>query len=234
MMNWKTELQQGFAPPSPTKKHAFLRQFSPPSISFGEVLRSQFGYIQKWVWLLSFGIYAAAALMMYAEFPNLLQVLSACTPLSALTIVAESSRSVRCGMAELELSTRFSLKTVVFARLILLGIFHLVLFLLLSLGLVSHISNPLAAIVYTSAPFLLTAFLGLSITRKYHSHEALYGCIGITFAISLLMLLSHRLLSVLYEAQHLVWWLLAVVALTMATGKLFCNILFETEELAWN
>ncbi len=234
MTNWKNELQQGFDPPAPKRKHAFLRQFSGLSMRFTHVLYSQFGYIQKWVWILSAVVYTTAILMMYTRSPYLLQMLSACTPLLALTIVAESSRSVRCGMAELELSTRFSLKTVVLARLILLGLFHLVLFLLLSLGLARHITNPLAATAYTSAPFLLTAFLGLSITRKYHSHEALYGCIGITFAVSLLTLLSHRLLSVLYEAQHLVWWLLGVTALTMATGKLFCIILFETEELAWN
>ena len=234
MMNWKTELQQGFAPPSPVKKQAFLRQFPTLSMSFWEVLRSQLGYIQKWVWILSFGIYVTAALMLYTESPHLLQTLSACTPLLALTIVAESNRSVRCGMAELELSTRFSLKTVVLARLIPLGCVHPILILLLAMSLGRSLHSPLAAIIYTSAPFLLTAFWGLTITRKYRSHEALYACVGIAFAVSLLTLISHELCSVLYEARHLIWWVLAVTALTIGTGKLFRTILFETEELAWN
>jgi hypothetical protein len=234
MTNWKSELQQGFAPPTPTRKRAFLRQFSASNMSFTDVLYSQIGYIQKWVWILSAVIYTAAILLMYTRSPYLLQMLSACTPLLALTIVAESSRSMCCGMAELELSTRFSLKTVVLARLIPLGCVHPMLILLLAMGLGKSLHSPLAAIVYTSAPFLLTAFWGLTITRKYRSHEALYACVGIAFAVSLLTLLSHKMCSVLYEARHLIWWILAVTALTIGTVKLFRTILFETEELAWS
>ena len=124
MTDWKAELQQGFTPPPPAKKREFLRQFPSMPISLGDVLLSQLGYIQTWVWVLSGAIYAAAALMLLAKSPHLLQLLSACAPLLALTIVSESSRSVRFGMAELELSTRFSLKTVVLARLIPLGCIH--------------------------------------------------------------------------------------------------------------
>ena len=230
MTDWKAELQQGFTPPPPAKKREFLRQFPSMPISLGDVLLSQLGYIQTWVWVLSGVIYAAAALMLLAQSPYLLHMLSTCAPLLALTVVSESSRSVRFGMAELELSTRFSLKTVVLARLIPLGCIHPLGLLLLSFGFV----RPLAAILYSAAPFLLTAFLGLSITRKYRSHEAQYACGGFAFAISLLTLFSHRLFAVLYEAQYLIWWVLAVVILAAATGKLYKTILFETEELAWN
>ena len=230
MTNWKTELQQGFAPPAPAKKREFLRRFSVPSSRLSDVLWAQLGYIQTWVWVLSGVIYATTVLMMCTDFPYLLQILSACTPLLALTIVSESSRSSRCGMEELELSTRFSLKTVVMARLLPLGCVHPVGLLLLSLGF----GRPFAAILYSAAPFLLTAFLGLSITRKYRSHEAQYACGGFAFAISLLTLFSHKLFAVLYEARHLIWWVLAVVILAAATGKLYKTILFETEELAWN
>lgn len=230
MSNWKTELQQGFAPPSPAKKREFLRRFSAPAPRLSDVLWAQLGYIQTWVWILSGVIYAATVLMMFTDFPYLLQVLSACTPLLALTIVSESSRSSRYGMEELELSTRFSLKTVVLARLIPLGCVHPIGLLLLSLGF----GRPHAAILYTTAPFLLTAFLGLSVTRKYRSHEALYACGGIAFGISLLTMFSHQICSAIYQAQHLIWWIAAVAALTIATGALYGTILHETEELAWN
>lgn len=230
MTNWKAELHRGFAPPKPKRKRAFLRQFPVTSMGLMDVLYSQLGYIQKWVWVLSAVIYAAAVLMIFTDFPYLLQMLSACAPLLALTIITESSRSVRCGMAELELSTRFSLKTVVLARLIPLGCIHPLGLLLLSFGF----GRPLAAILYSIAPFLLTAFLGLSLTRRYRSHEAVYACGGIAFAISLLTLFSHRLFAALYEGRHLIWWIMAVGVLAAATGKLYKIILFETEELAWN
>ena len=230
MTNWKSELHRGFATPPPARKREFLRQFTPPQTSLADVLLSQLGYIRAWVWVVSGTIYAAAALMLLAQSPYLLHMLSACAPLLALTIVTESSRSVRCGMAELELSTRFSLKTVVLARLIPLGCIHPLGLLLLSFGF----GRPFAAILYSIAPFLLTAFLGLSITRKYRSHEAQYACGGIAFTISLLTLFSHHLFAALYEGRHLIWWLLAVAVLAAATGKLYKTILFETEELAWN
>lgn len=230
MTKWKSELHRSFAAPPPARKREFLRQFSVTSMSLMDVLYSQLGYIQKWVWVLSAVIYAAAVLMIFTDFPYLLHMLSTCAPLLALTVVTESSRSVRCGMAELELSTRFSLKTVVLARLIPLGCIHPLGLLLLSFGF----GRPLAAILYSIAPFLLTAFLGLSVTRRYRSHEAIYACGGIAFAISLLTLFSHHLFAALYEGRHLIWWLLAVAVLAAATGKLYKTILFETEELAWN
>jgi hypothetical protein len=195
-----------------------------------DVIFAQLGFIQKWVWVLSAVIYSAAVLMLLTDFPRLLQALSACAPLLALTIVAESSRSTRYGMAELEMSTRFSLKTVVLARLIPLGCVHPLVLLLLSFGC----RNPFAAILYSTVPFLLTAVLGLSVVRRYRSHEAAYACGGIAFSISLLTLFSHSLFTVLYEARHLIWWILAVVFLAAATGKLYKTILFETEEMAWN
>ena len=230
MTNWKAELHRGFAPPPPTGKREFLRQFTPPSMGQTDVIFAQLGFIQKWVWVLSAVIYSAAVLMLLTDFPRLLQALSACAPLLALTIVAESSRSTRYGMAELEMSTRFSLKTVVLARLIPLGCVHPLVLLLLSFGC----RNPFAAILYSTVPFLLTAFLGLSVVRRYRSHEAAYACGGIAFSISLLTLFSHSLFTVLYEARHLIWWILAVVFLAAATGKLYRTILFETEEMAWN
>ena len=230
MTDWKSELQQGFNPPPPAKKREFLRQFTPMHISLGDVLLSQLGYIQTWVWVLSGAIYAAAALMLLAKSSHLLQLLSACAPLLALTMVSESSRSVRFGMAELELSTRFSLKTVVLARLIPLGCIHPLVLLALSLGF----DKPFAAILYSTAPFLLTAFLGLSVTRRYRSREAVFACGGIAFGISLLTLFSHSFFAALYDGRHLIWWCLTVAALTVGTGKLYKTILFETEELAWN
>ena len=230
MTKWKSELHRGFATPPPARKREFLRQFTPPQTSLADVLLSQLGYIRAWVWVVSGTIYAAVALLLLAQSPYLLHMLSACAPLLALTVVTESSRSVRCGMAELELSTRFSLKTVVLARLIPLGCIHPLGLLLLSFGF----GRPFAAILYSIAPFLLTAFLGLSVTRRYRSHEAIYACGGIAFAISLLTLFSHHLFAALYEGRHLIWWLLAVAVLAAATGKLYKTILFETEELAWN
>ena len=230
MTNWKTELHHGFTPPPPTGKREFLRQFTPPRMRLADVVFAQLGYIQKWVLVLSAVIYSTAVLMLLTDFPRLLQVLSACAPLLALTIVAETSRSVRWGMAELELSTRFSLKTVVLARLIPLGCIHPLVRLLLSFGC----DNPFAATLYSTVPFLLTAFLGLSVTRRYRSHDAIYACGGIAFAICLLTLFSHNLFATLYEAQYLMWWTIAVAVLAAATGKLYKTILFETEELAWN
>ncbi len=59
---------------------------------------------------------------------NTVWIVSAFTPFLALLLIAESTKSAIYGMNELEMSARFSLKSVVLARLIILGVFNFGIF----------------------------------------------------------------------------------------------------------
>ena len=65
--------------------------------------------------------------------PNVLWITAALLPFVALLAVTEGTRSAVYGMEELELATRFSLKSVLLARLCLVGSLHAALLLCLTL-----------------------------------------------------------------------------------------------------
>ena len=139
-------------------ERAFFSPEASPGISFSEFLRIQAGYIRLRNWLFSLALFLGV-LLFSAETVRgaginsrqFLGALSACIPYLALTTMAEGSRSVRFGMDELEMHTRFSLHAVICARLFLTGAGNLLV---------------LTALI----PFLCTAW-GTGGCFRYPSHS---------------------------------------------------------------
>lgn len=235
MTNWKTELHRAFSPPTPSNKREFLRNTEIPQVSFLHILISQAGYMRKRVWIISAMVYFSALFAAQISFPYILPLISACTPLLALLLVSESGRSECYAMAELELSTRFSLRSVVLARLGLLGCLHFfLLVLLVVLGCGNSTYPPFSVGLYISVPFLLTSFLGLFISQKHRGQDGLYYCVGSTICISVFILASHISLTIIYEEQYLIWWAAGLMALCVGIRKQFTKIMNRTEERLWN
>lgn len=235
MNKWTNELKQAFDAPQPIRKADFLRQLDLSRMPMHEFLFSQIFYIRKWVWCASTTVFFISILG-FAFLPDtVLWLISGLTPLLALTIISESGRSELYKMTELELATRFSLRSVTFARLVLLGLMNLlILGVLLPIGLWNDTATPLAAILYIITPFLLTAFTGLYIVRKFRGQEAIYACIGITVGISIFLFLSHTIIPYIYQEQYLTTWIIIALSLLFGNGKQCIAIIKETEELTWN
>lgn len=235
MNNWKKELRHAFEAPPPQRKRAFLRQLEQPRMSGFTFLLTQTGYIRKWVWCVSVLVFLTAVIGAGVLSLDMLWGISALTPLLALTIVCESGRSECYEMAELELATRFSLRSVTMARLCILGAENLgLLCLLMPLGLWHSGVCSLAAGVYILTPFLLTAFLGLYIVRKVRGREAVYTCVGVTLLISVSVFFTHDNIPYLYQGTCLSWWIAGALALCIGIGMQYVTIIRRTEELAWN
>ena len=124
---WKQGLQQVYLPPAARKKQEFLKQFQQPELSSLRFLVTQGAYLRPWSWLVSVGILVIALLITQNNNPQEVWRVSALLPFAALATVTELSRSARYHMEELEMSARFSLKTLLMARLTLLGLGNLVL-----------------------------------------------------------------------------------------------------------
>lgn len=184
------DLKNLYPAPPPLERDRFLQSIPEPELSFGQFLWRQAGYIQKGNWFLAAGLLVLSALSSRCGNGTTLQILAACTPFLALMTAAEGSRSVRFGMEELELSSRFPLKIVVAARLGILGLGNL--FLLggvTPLVLLGEGSSLPGSAVSLLLPYLLTAFLNLWIVRTYQGSSGLYLCMGITVLVSGLCLL---------------------------------------------
>lgn len=208
----KELLCQGFEAPPPAGKEAFLRRVRFLPVSFPAFLRTQAVYIRKQVWALSAVLFLIALWGACILKKDVLWTMSAFMPLLALTLLTESGRSERYGMAELEQASRFSLKSVMLARFGILGLENLVL-VCLCLPFVFKTSG-LSLIqtgLYLTCPYLLTSFFGAGVLRRVRDRGADYMCVGIALSVSLGNHLLRQNSPVFYESGSLLWWLLAEI-----------------------
>ena len=181
----KRALAASFSPPPPQRKTVFLRTLPQPDLSLGTFLWNQIPYLRKRTWLLSCGVLLPAVWGGSCMNPNVLWITAALLPFVALLAVTEGTRSAVYGMEELELATRFSLKSVLLARLCLVGSLHAVLLLCLTLlcrgtGAASFGRT----VVYLLVPYLLTAYGGLWLSRRLRGREMVYGAAVLAVLVS--------------------------------------------------
>ena len=231
----KIALKKSFDIPLPTRKKEFFRSITKPSISNFEFVCLQTSYIHKWIWVLSVIIFAIA--LIGAEYleKNMLWCISSFMPLLALTIITESGRSEIYGMAEFELSARFALKSVVLARLGILGIANFILICsLIPLVIMNNETAILQTWLYLICPYLLTVFLGLWVVRKVHGKETIYLCTGIATGISLGNIILYQSFPLIFSENIFIWWIVTVVVLGIGVTNQCYQVIKQTEELAWN
>ena len=227
----KELLRQMFVTPEPKRKRAFLRKMPRQEAGLSSLLLSQVAYIRKWVWVVSFLLFGAAVVP--AEYLKLESIwaLSAVMPFGALLLMLEFARSATYGMTELEMASRFSLRTVLLARMSLLGIAQL-------LGIV-----PAAAVLgvqllkngaYVLVPYLLTAVLGLMAVRRLPGREGMFVCGSISVCVCALCPVSRLYLPGVYGAELFGWWIVATVVLAAVLMKEYGKTMNHLEEFAWN
>lgn len=232
---FRKELKDLFEPPEPLYKKEFLRQLEQPKISTFQFVCSQTGYIRKWIWAFSALVFAVSAAGVFFCSLDMLWGISAFTPLLALTVLSESGRSGNYGMEELEMATRFSLRSVILGRLGILGTGNgILLCLLLPIGIWNSMISPIRAGVYIVTPFLLTAFSGLWIVRKFKGREAVYFCMGIAACVSFSVFFSHMTFPQIYQGDYFAWWIAGGGLLFLGTAKQCCNMINRTEEFVWS
>ena len=124
---FQKKLAAYFTPPPPVGKAAFLARLPQPTLSLGQFVGGQARYIQKQTWLLSLVV------LVPVLWGTDLWITAALLPFLVPLAVSEGAKSTLYGMEELETASRFSRKSVLLARLCLIGTFHAVLLLALTL-----------------------------------------------------------------------------------------------------
>ncbi len=227
----KELLQNAFAVPAPEKKRVFLRKLPRQEVGIEQLVLSQAAYIRKWVWVVSLLLFVGMVGLADGINLDVIWMLSSVMPFAALLVIVELARSSAYGMAELEMSTRFSLRTILLARMVLLGAVQL-------FGLLLTI--PVAGMdiwqngVYLLVPYLLTAVLSLMVVRRLHGKEGLYACGSISVFVSVLCPMSGRFVPALYEEQNVVLWAAAAVLLVAGLVKEYRETMNRWEEILWN
>lgn len=233
----KQRIQKAFEAPTPNHqdKAKFIKTLPRPKISMLKFILIQATYIRKTTLLLSVLLLLPALSGVYHVNPNTLWMVSAFIPLLGLLAVLESTRSMMYGMEEFEISTRFSLKSVVLARMSVLGLLDFFVFCcLIPLCCISSKTSFLQTGLYLFVPYLLTANLCLWLTRRFPNKETIYVCMCVTLLISSANILLHFLMNYVYHTSYIGFWILLFILLTV---KMIHEIYYttkQTEELVWN
>lgn len=228
-------LQTAFEPPEPLHEKEFIRQFPQPSVSTVSFVLSQTGYIRPYVWAVSAAVFLIALSGAGLLEKDMLWVISSLIPFIALSFVTENARSDACGMTELEMAARFSLKELTLARMGILGACHF--FLLAALIPLSSVYSPATVFqtgLYLLAPYLLTAFTGLWAVRKVRGKEAVYVCMGIAISVSGLNMFAKTIFPFIYTAGYNLHWLLLLLITGISVIVELRKNLRLTEELTWS
>lgn len=203
----------------------------PVVMSHGEFLAVQLFYIEKWVWVLS------GMLMLFTVLAcsrNTGNYPFALTPLLAVGILAETGRSYRWKMAELEYAARFSLRSIVLARMFLVGLIDTAGLLIVTFAVRSYLTYSLIRVfLYMMVPYLLAAFLGSLYERKKRTDAGL-GSIVICLLSSAFFAAAPIFMSSLYEESLTIIWAAAFILLICCLAVSVREQMREMEEPVWN
>lgn len=225
----KRALAGAFPAPEPVRRRDFLRAMPPAPVGHLRLTLGQAGYIRPLTWAASVGIFALA-LALGRLFPaDAVWAAAALTPFAAMTAAAESGRSALHGMEELELASRFGLRSVALARMGAVGLAHLILLALLAAACGGSFFR---TGVYILTPYLAADLLGLAAVRRLRGREGLYAAAGAAALTAGLCVGLHSARA--YAPANFRWWLLALVMAAALTGREHLKTLHEKEELSWN
>jgi hypothetical protein len=228
---------KAFEPPSPKKKQEFLYNLNYPKTRWQDFMFSQFGSIRKKVWIVSallFGVVMLFGCFLPKEDIRLLWAVSSIIPYVAFMTTTEIARSAIFGMAELEMTMRYHLRSVVLARMGILGLGNLVLLLITTPVLVRYVDLGYLQIgVFLLVPYLLTSFLSFLFVNRYRSGDVSYYCAGAAVFVSGLELTLSSIWTATLQQQYFWQWLVVLILLLTAVCREIRK-LTKWEELIWN
>ena len=218
---WEKQLNKAFYIPEPKRKAEFLKNIRAREVNTIEMLWQQTSYIRISVWLF------AAAIVAFAIGGSLLKVegtksfITMIMPFTAAAAVLETKRSQKYNMTELEMATRFSLRRVVFARMIVLGI--VALFILC-------VSSPVIAVAFDGKiiliaihiliPYLVTMIISLQLERSAIGRKTGYLSLAVAGAVAAIVYwVSNFELGIVafYAVVIESWGIFIVIALLVLT-----------------
>ena len=231
----KAALSKAFAAPPPRKKREFLKKYHRKEIGRLDFLLIQAEYIRWWIWGVSVLLFCGSLWLASGQDTETIWVSAAFIPFLALLIVAENGKSRLYGMEEFELSCRMSLRTVFLARMIILGLFHLLL-----LGILIPVIAAWGAVnifqigLYLLCPYLLTATIGFEISRHIRGNEGLLACAIAAGLVCVLEWAIHYAWPKLYYVEAIPIWSVTLGLMIVASAFEFFKLMKTTEELKWN
>ena len=154
-------------------------------------------------------------------------------PLFALTVTELVGRSERYGMAELEMASRFSLRMLKMARMLILGGSSLLVMLAGGIVFRAYLQvDPVQTVCLVAFPYLLSVCGCLWLTRRWHARENMYGCVAVTLFSCLLPSVEEVMLARVAVNAGMVW--IVMLLLAAATVREALLYMKDGEDVSWN
>lgn len=202
-----------------------------PVMSHGEFLAGQLLYIGKWIWIFSGLLLLFITWICYRHPGNYPFAL---TPFLALGILFETRRSFRWRMAELEHAARFSLRSVMLARLFLAGTVNTAGLFIIILIIRPFFSYSLIRVfLYMMVPYLTASWSG-SVYERIHRSDHGLGSILICVLSSAFFAAAPAFFSQLYEERMTVIWAAAFILTACSLAGNLREWARHMEEPVWN
>ncbi len=227
----KEELCRYYKVPKPQRKQEFIRQFGVRKMNMPYLVWMQAKYISKWIWLVSVCLCVLIYAVTYVMEEKYVSVIYGLIPFLVMISVTESMRSYRYGMEELELSARFSLKSIVMARMAMLGVGNLIV-LIVIVNVLGECAG--YQILHVLTPYFLTAGGSLHIVRIIRGNENTFFCFLLAATISFLQMLLPWRFQEMFAPGYVPMWAAAFVMGIIITVKESYRTIRMTEDLAWN
>lgn len=233
----KKEIKKAFAAPKPDRreKARFLNRLPRSRISMLQFVLVQTAYLRKRTLFLSVLLLFPALAGSLDIDLDILWTVAALVPFLGMLAVAESTRSAMYGMAEFEMSARFSLKSVVLARMSILGLLDVILLCCaIPLCCISSDITILQTGTYLFVPYLLTVNVSLWLTRRFHGRGVIYACMSVAVLVSAANAWLHIAADFVYQFAYVKWWTLLAGLLAGVTIYETNCMIKRTEDAAWS
>ena len=218
-----------------SRKNEFIKKYQRRELNYRELLRVQLQYMGAQLTAI-FGYTLTMLLGTLANIDvDLAKIVAVFAPLAALFALTGLGKSKKYGMEEIEMSSRFSLRTITIIRRAIIGSAGLAIMLAASCALRAVTGMGLfVSFAAAGVPYLVTTFLCMLLIRRWHSPKNIYGCVVIAVGVSAAMfggidILEHCCARLCRSVLSGV--LLISVGLTAVE---VCGYIRESEELQWN
>ena len=234
--DWKESLKVAFDAPEPRNKKDFFKNIRPREVSTPQMLLQQVQYIRGSAWIFALMIIIFALFGSWKQMEETEELIPVIMPFLAAVSVLETRRSKKYGMIELEMVTRFSLRSVILARMLALGLVYLFILCVISPVIAAAFGGKvLLTAMHILIPYLITMSVSLQVERSTWGRKLDYASLAIATVMAVSMIWIKNTDSALILGYTKViesWGVLIVLVLVGITVFEQWKTINDVEELA--
>ena len=230
------DIKRMFFVPAPQRKDDFIRahreQFNYNKSNTLNMLLCQVEYISKSVWVLSIIVFILGVGILDISLRQRIEIVAALMPFVSGIAVYDTFRSRRYGMYEMEWASKYSLRQILFSRIIVIGIVHIALTLSLASFIRSDEMGFVNICMVITIPYLTSSIICLEFERTTFGRNNPFVCLMVSAFISVCIKLMQIKIQPLFWLQNN-YMIIVLIALAFIECYEFKKI-YHLEEYGWN